>query len=109
MKKEIILINDDFKLNKKELKEFIYLLKEENLLNEYLPLISKKINVEEFFCLVKDNNNFKKQNNEIIYHNDFSNEYTKIIINDKIIIESNVLNPYLEKYFYFLTDNYIYI
>lgn len=108
--KRLIFINDHYQMNKKELNKFIYRLKEDGLLEKHLPYLTKKVTIDELLLCLRDNKNAFKQQNTINYKNRFTGEETKIIFSfNDIFFESNVNESSLEKYFYQLCNNFIFL
>ncbi len=108
--KRLIFINDHYQMNKKELNKFIYCLKEDELLEKHLPYLTKKVMIDELLSCLKDNKNVFRQQNIINYKNKFTGEVTRIVFSfNDIFFESNVNESSLEKYFYRLCDNFIFL
>lgn len=108
--KKLIFISDHYQMNKKELNKFIYRLKEDGLLERHLPYLTKKVTIDELLLCLKENRNVFRQQNTISYKNKFTGEDTKIIFSfNDIFFESNVSESALEKYFYKLSNNFLFL
>ena len=105
--KRLIFVNDDYKMNKYELEKFINILMLFDLLETYIPLISKQVDMDKLFFLL-DKKFVTKNNNKIIYKNSFTKDNVEFIFNKNEILINNYLNDDSLKYiFYKISDNYL--
>ena len=87
--KQLIFINENYKLNQIELEKFIKYLSLNDLLMEYLPLIEEKISINELLLLI-DKRYISFLDDKIIYDNRFSKEKIEIEIVEGKILLSNL-------------------
>ena len=107
--KQLIFINENYKLNQIELEKFIKYLSLNDLLMEYLPLIEEKISINELLLLI-DKRYISFLDDKIIYDNRFSKEKIEIeIVEGKIFLSNLESNSPFRYFLYKICNNYIII
>lgn len=105
--KRLIFISENYGLNERELRKFLDLLEETDLLERHLPFLEKEVDFATLENCLKRNGQVRFEKNLCRYHNAFTGEETMIAWNNrKWSIETNVSRSALEKYFYRLAGNY---